>query len=44
MIGNPYETMYSSEYFYDSLYHLNQEGVSQRTSKLLDQLSGFSVK
>ena len=39
LVGDPYESMFTEEFFYDSCYHLNKKGVELRTEKLLTQFS-----
>tara|TARA_B100000161_G_scaffold257487_1_gene221454 strand:- start:1276 stop:2244 length:969 start_codon:yes stop_codon:yes gene_type:complete len=39
LVGEPYDSMYTSEFFYDSCYHLNTKGVQLRTNKLSESFS-----
>ncbi len=38
ILGEPYDSMFDTSYFYDTSYHLNQRGVTARTEKLLPLL------
>lgn len=38
VLGEPEDAMFPGEYFYDSVYHLNQKGTEIRTLKLIDEL------
>ena len=42
-IGNPYDFFYSKELFYDTEYHLNQEGVSIRTRQLIIMITSLGI-
>lgn len=39
LIGNPEDYMYDKSMFFDSAYHLNQDGVKVRTEQLIEALS-----
>ena len=41
VVGNYKDSMLESEYFYDTVYHLNAEGVRLRTEKLTSQLKPY---
>ena len=41
VVGNYKDSMLESEYFYDTLYHLNAEGVRLRTEELTSQLKPY---
>lgn len=38
VVGKPYDSMYEQSLFYDTAYHLNDEGVRKRTHQLLKLL------
>jgi hypothetical protein len=42
-IGTPYDFFYSKELFYDSQYHLNQEGVTIRTRQLIEMMTSLGI-
>ena len=44
IVGNYDDSMLGSEYFFDTIYHLNAEGVSLRTEKLISQLKPYLKK
>lgn len=44
MIGEPQDFMYNKSLFYDSMYHLNAKGVTQRTQQLIDLLEPYLNK
>jgi hypothetical protein len=39
IVGSPEDAMFSAEYFHDTYYHLNTEGVEIRTKKLIQNLN-----
>ena len=41
VVGDYKDSMLESEYFYDTVYHLNAEGVRLRTEKLTSQLKPY---
>ena len=41
VVGNYKDSMLESEYFFDTVYHLNTEGVRLRTEKLTSQLRPY---
>ena len=41
VVGNYKDSMLESEYFFDTVYHLNTEGVRLRTEKLTSQLKPY---
>ena len=41
VVGDYKDSMLESEYFYDTLYHLNAEGVRLRTEELTSQLKPY---
>jgi hypothetical protein len=43
VIGTPYDFFYSKELFYDSEYHLNQEGVTIRTRQLIEMMTSLGI-
>ena len=44
VVGNYKDSMLGSEYFFDTVYHLNAEGVRLRTEKLISQLKPYLEK
>ena len=44
VVGNYNDSMLGSEYFFDTIYHLNAEGVCLRTEKLISQLKPYLKK
>ena len=38
VVGNPFDAMFQADYFHDTIYHLNSEGVAIRTAKLTKDL------
>jgi len=41
LLGKPIDFMYDKSMFYDSVYHLNDRGVSHRTRQLIDLLRPY---
>ncbi|MBC1358421.1 hypothetical protein [Listeria booriae] len=44
VLGSADEYMYDSEYFYNSVYHVNQGGQQKRTNKMLQELRRRSAR
>ena len=41
MLGKPEDSFYSEEYFFDSIYHMNEIGAAMRTQQLIHLLKPF---
>ena len=43
ILGQPQDFMYDKSLFYDSLYHLNRQGIEIRTQKTIDLFQEFRI-
>jgi hypothetical protein len=42
-IGAPHDFFFAKDYFYDTQYHLNQQGMTMRTNQLIDRINNLGI-